>query len=104
VELLQEERKQQHAIIIGGVLKGILTIMYIIIVRQITLAMYEPNSLSLRGPSVLGVISPSTGMPALSPETAFSMVMGRAKIDSGSMSLLLYENKKKYAQVSRWRV
>ena len=39
VELLHEEREQQQANIIGGVLKGILTIIYIIMIKQITLAM-----------------------------------------------------------------
>jgi|TARA_R110001592_G_C13165024_1_gene749300 hypothetical protein len=39
VELLHEEREQQQANIMGGVLKGILTIIYIIMIKQTTLAM-----------------------------------------------------------------
>jgi hypothetical protein len=39
VELLHEDMEQQHASSMGGVLKGDLASIYIIIIKQTTLAM-----------------------------------------------------------------
>jgi hypothetical protein len=74
---LQHDTMQQHAIRIGGDLNGIFMIMYTQSMRQKTVTMYPPNSLSLRGASLFGRRF-ANGSPAeTDPESVVSIVIGK---------------------------
>lgn len=80
MEELQQDTMQQHAIRIGGDLIGIFMIIYTQSMRQKTVTMYPPNSLSLRGPSLFGRRF-ANGRPAeTDPDRVVSIVIGKVMI------------------------
>jgi hypothetical protein len=87
--VLHEEREQQHAAMIGGVLNGIFMIMKIHNVRHRTVTTYPPSPLSLKGSSEVGSRFLNGNIAETLPHIVVNKVIGKVRSSAISIREIL---------------